>query len=94
MLHFAAFFIPFRTTQNAVFNNWFDSIMGMFSLSVGQHDLFESFEELSSPFIQMTKLLFVVYMVMVTLLLINMLIAMMGNTYTIVTTTEKEWFRQ
>ncbi|KAK7475674.1 hypothetical protein BaRGS_00033100 [Batillaria attramentaria] len=89
-----AFFIPFRKTDNSVFNNWLDSIMGMFSMSVGQHDLSESFEDLSPPFLQISKLLFVVYMVMVTLLLINMLIAMMGNTYTIVNTTENVWFRQ
>jgi hypothetical protein len=31
---------------------------------------------------------------MVTLLLVNMLIAMMGNTYQLVAETQKEWFRQ
>lgn len=31
---------------------------------------------------------------MVTLLLVNMLIAMMGNTYQLVNETQKEWFRQ
>ena len=33
-------------------------------------------------------------MVLVTLLLINMLIAMMGNTYQAVAETEGEWLRQ
>jgi hypothetical protein len=33
-------------------------------------------------------------MIMVTLLLVNMLIAMMGNTYQLVNETQKEWFRQ
>ena len=35
-----------------------------------------------------------VYMIMVTLLLVNMLIAMMGNTYQLVAETQKEYFRQ
>ena len=42
----------------------------------------------------MGKLIFILYMVLVTLLLINMLIAMMGNTYTLVNETQKEWLRQ
>ena len=33
-------------------------------------------------------------MILVTLLLVNMLIAMMGNTYQLVNETQKEWFRQ
>ena len=33
-------------------------------------------------------------MVLVTLLLVNMLIAMMGNTYQVVSETQKEWLRQ
>ena len=42
----------------------------------------------------MGKFIFILYMVLVTLLLINMLIAMMGNTYTLVAETQKEWLRQ
>lgn len=42
----------------------------------------------------MGKLIFLVYMLLVTILLINMLIAMMGNTYTLVNETQKEWLRQ
>ena len=38
--------------------------------------------------------LFFVYMVLVTLLLVNMLIAMMGNTFSTIASTEKEWQRQ
>ncbi|KAK2187647.1 hypothetical protein NP493_158g00001 [Ridgeia piscesae] len=40
------------------------------------------------------KMIFVIYMIMVALLLINMLIAMMGNTYQLVNETQKEWLRQ
>jgi cell division protein FtsX len=38
--------------------------------------------------------MFAIYMILVTLLLVNMLIAMMGNTYQLVNETQKEWFRQ
>ena len=42
----------------------------------------------------MTKGLFIIYMVMVALLLINMLIAMMANTYETVSNQKNEWMRQ
>ena len=38
--------------------------------------------------------MFVVYMILVTLLLVNMLIAMMGNTYHMVNEAQGEWLRQ
>lgn len=41
-----------------------------------------------------TQIVFVLYMILVTLLLVNMLIAMMGNTYQLVNETQKEWLRQ
>lgn len=40
------------------------------------------------------QIVFVLHMVLVTLLLVNMLIAMMGNTYTLVSQTQKEYLRQ
>ena len=40
------------------------------------------------------QITFVVYMLLVTLLLINMLIAMMTNTYTEVSGNSLEWLRQ
>ncbi|XP_076436751.1 transient receptor potential cation channel subfamily V member 5-like isoform X2 [Babylonia areolata] len=89
-----AFFIAFRGRSD-VFSSWWDSPIGLISMSVGDFDdLYALFDELSSPFMQLTKVMFVVYMIMVTLLLVNMLIAMMGNTYELVTHTQKEWFRQ
>lgn len=38
--------------------------------------------------------MFVVYMVIVAILLVNMLIAMMGNTYQKIAETRNEWQRQ
>ncbi|XP_058834961.1 transient receptor potential cation channel subfamily V member 5 [Topomyia yanbarensis] len=40
------------------------------------------------------KVLFVIYMVIVAVLLVNLLIAMMGNTYTKIAETKNEWQRQ
>jgi len=40
------------------------------------------------------QVIFVVYMILVTLLLVNMLIAMMGHTYESVNESQKEWYRQ
>nr|XP_019536378.2 transient receptor potential cation channel subfamily V member 5 [Aedes albopictus] len=40
------------------------------------------------------KVLFVIFMVIVAVLLVNLLIAMMGNTYTMIAETKNEWQRQ
>jgi hypothetical protein len=42
----------------------------------------------------MFQLLFVIYMGIVAILLVNMLIAMMGNTYQKIAETRNEWQRQ
>lgn len=45
-------------------------------------------------FILLLKIYYVIYMTIVTLLLLNLLIAMMGNTYSSVHESKKEWIRQ
>ena len=45
-------------------------------------------------FLVLLQIMFVVYMILVTLLLVNMLIAMMGNTYHMVNEAQGEWLRQ
>ncbi|GFR68752.1 transient receptor potential cation channel subfamily V member 6 [Elysia marginata] len=90
-----AIYIPFRDTDNPVFSHPLETIVGIFSMSVGDfEDLYGYFSELSSPFQGICKAIFCVYMIMVTILLVNMLIAMMGRTYEMVTNSQKEWFRQ
>ncbi|XP_052249252.1 transient receptor potential cation channel subfamily V member 6-like isoform X4 [Dreissena polymorpha] len=94
-----AFFVAFLGStcdpkiQACLFSNAFDALLGTFSMSVGD------FEEIVDIFstsrnVIVLKLMFLLYMIMVTLLLVNMLIAMMGNTYQLVAETQKEWFRQ
>lgn len=46
------------------------------------------------PLCVMFQLLFVIYMGIVAILLVNMLIAMMGNTYQKIAETRNEWQRQ
>ncbi|KAK6194673.1 hypothetical protein SNE40_000264 [Patella caerulea] len=88
-----AMFIVFRDVESSPFNSIGESIMGMFIMSLGQFgDFYDSFSE--SKHQVMGKIIFLVYMVLVTLLLVNMLIAMMGNTYQLIASTEKEWLRQ
>ena len=43
----------------------------------------------------MAKAVFIIFMIMVPILLLNMLIAMMGNTYSqVIERSEKEWIKQ
>ncbi|XP_059151469.1 transient receptor potential cation channel subfamily V member 5-like [Physella acuta] len=88
-----AMYIIFMRDNQDPFNNAIDSIMGMVVMSLGQFgDYYDLFGR--SRFTNFAKVIFVVYMILVTLLLVNMLIAMMGRTYELVTNTQKEWFRQ
>ncbi|PVD21847.1 hypothetical protein C0Q70_17649 [Pomacea canaliculata] len=88
-----AMFIMFRGEDKSSFNETAGSVLAQFSMSLGQFgDFYDDFDSAKYPV--MAKIMFVVYMIMATLLLINMLIAMMGNTYELVTNTQKEWFRQ
>ncbi|KAI9554266.1 putative transient receptor potential cation channel subfamily V member 6 [Daphnia sinensis] len=70
-----------------------DSVMMMFLMSLynfgGTYEAFARTEHET-----VAKILFVIYMAIVGILLINMLIAMMGNTYTKIAETRNEWQRQ
>ncbi|XP_022322067.1 transient receptor potential cation channel subfamily V member 5-like isoform X7 [Crassostrea virginica] len=94
-----AFFIAFVNgscdpeSNPCVFLSPIESIVGMFAMNVGEfEDIYGTFDYSEYP--TFIKIIFMIYMIMVTLLLVNMLIAMMGNTYQLVNETQKEWFRQ
>ncbi|KAK6183605.1 hypothetical protein SNE40_011051 [Patella caerulea] len=89
-----AMFLVFRRTHTEnQFRTFLEAHMGMFIMSVGKfEDIYETFKD--SKHEAMGKIVFAVYMLLVTLLLINMLIAMMANTYDEIASTKKEWFRQ
>lgn len=70
-----------------------ESIMAMFLMSLTNFgDYYGAFQRTEHEY--EAKLLFVIYMGIVAILLINMLIAMMGNTYQKIAETRNEWQRQ
>ncbi|CAK1600101.1 unnamed protein product [Parnassius mnemosyne] len=70
-----------------------ESIMAMFLMSLTSFsDYYSAFERTDHEI--EAKLLFVLYMIIVAILLVNMLIAMMGNTYQKIAETRNEWQRQ
>ena len=56
----------------------------------------QQYDELDeSPYPSMAKMVFVLFQILIPILLLNMLIAMMGNTYAIViSTADKEFLKQ
>ncbi|KAK5646070.1 hypothetical protein RI129_004534 [Pyrocoelia pectoralis] len=70
-----------------------ECVTAMFLMSLTNFgDYYAAFEKTEHEYV--AKLLFVIYMVIVAILLINMLIAMMGNTYQKIAETRNEWQRQ
>jgi len=92
-----AFFIIFRSYKKPKTPNPLgspaESVIAMFMMSLSSFDsTFDSFQYTDHE--GMAWVFFVIYMAIVTILLINMLIAMMGNTYTKIAETRNEWQRQ
>uniref|UniRef100_A0A915A466 Ion transport domain-containing protein n=1 Tax=Parascaris univalens TaxID=6257 RepID=A0A915A466_PARUN len=70
-----------------------ESFIRMFLMSLTEFTvLFDQLEECDLAVVG--KIAFIVYLLLVTILLINMLIAMMTNTYTEVSANSLEWLRQ
>ncbi|XP_078037386.1 transient receptor potential cation channel subfamily V member nanchung [Augochlora pura] len=70
-----------------------ESVMAMFLMSMTNFgDYYSAFERTEHEI--EAKFLFVLYMAIVAILLVNMLIAMMGNTYQKIAETRNEWQRQ
>ncbi|KAJ1523053.1 hypothetical protein ONE63_002181 [Megalurothrips usitatus] len=70
-----------------------ESVMAMFLMSLTNFgDYYGAFERTEHEI--EAKILFVVFMAIVAILLVNMLIAMMGNTYQKIAETRNEWQRQ
>ncbi|XP_055600931.1 transient receptor potential cation channel subfamily V member 3 [Uranotaenia lowii] len=70
-----------------------ESIVAMFLMSLANFgDYYGALENTAHE--GCAKVLFVIYMVTVAVLLVNLLIAMMGNTYTKIAETKNEWQRQ
>ncbi|KAK2708049.1 hypothetical protein QYM36_015666 [Artemia franciscana] len=91
-----AYYIVFLSFQQQDMNpmpNAAESIMAMFLMSMNDFDsIFEAFAKTDHEIVG--KCLFVIYMAIVAVLLVNLLIAMMGNTYTKISECKNEWQRQ
>ncbi|ESO10140.1 hypothetical protein HELRODRAFT_72856 [Helobdella robusta] len=87
-------FIMFRGYDNPAFSAPLESIVGMFRMSIGAFaEMYSKFE--TNHFLnEWNQVIFIVFMILVALLLINMLVAMMGHTYDCVNQSQREWMRQ
>ncbi|CAM1318145.1 Nan (predicted) [Pycnogonum litorale] len=75
------------------FRNLGESIMALFVMSLLKFDnIYSEFDNTAYPVV--CKILFFMFMSMVSVLLINMLIAMMGKTYQTIASRRNEWLRQ
>jgi transient receptor potential cation channel subfamily V protein 5 len=76
-----------------IFRTPLESMLNIFILSLGEFK--DSYNELTNAKYEIIgKILFVIFMVLVGILLLNLLIATMGNTYAEVNETKNEWLRQ
>lgn len=84
-----------KSVQENLFTRWFSAGLGLVILSLGEYEeLYEQVAHSNSPFKILGLIMFFLFMILGALLIVNMLIAMMGNTYLKVAETEKEWTRQ
>ncbi|OWF40586.1 transient receptor potential cation channel subfamily V member 6-like [Mizuhopecten yessoensis] len=93
LLFSQVFYFLFQGTEGipAADNIW-ETSMTLFQMTLGEFK-YDDFEKTKYP--ALTKTVFVFFMVLVPILLLNMLIAMMGNTYQqVVSKSAKEWRRQ
>ncbi|KAG9509282.1 Transient receptor potential cation channel subfamily V member 6, partial [Fragariocoptes setiger] len=97
VIGFAQSFYIIFTTHTNVEHNYFltftDSMVSMFLMALNEFgEIFDQFAHTDYPLL--AKALFVLYMILVSVLLINMLIAMMGKTYQDIASQTNENLRQ
>lgn len=84
-----------RAVDEHLFTRWFSAGLGLIVLSLGEfEELYDQVVNSNSPFKVLGLIMFFLFIILGALLIVNMLIAMMGNTYLKVAETEKEWTRQ
>uniref|UniRef100_A0A8D9AWS3 Transient receptor potential cation channel subfamily V member 6 n=1 Tax=Cacopsylla melanoneura TaxID=428564 RepID=A0A8D9AWS3_9HEMI len=82
----------FPGVKTSLYSSYVSTWMALFQITLGDYN----YPELSyTVYPTMSKIVFTVFMVLVPILLLNMLIAMMGNTYAhVIEQSEKEWMKQ
>ncbi|XP_074036359.1 transient receptor potential cation channel subfamily V iav [Leptinotarsa decemlineata] len=78
--------------NSTLYHSYPSTWMALFQITLGNYD----YQELgSTTYPAVAKSVFAIFMVFVPILLLNMLIAMMGNTYAhVIEQSEKEWMKQ
>ena len=105
----AFYFIMKSVDDEGLYANYHTTWVALFHMTLGEyevafplwstlclHDSLFQYEDFSkSPYQAMAKTIFVLFQILIPILLLNMLIAMMGNTYAIVIEkSEKEFLKQ
>ncbi|CAG9860364.1 unnamed protein product [Phyllotreta striolata] len=82
----------FPGVGSTLYGSYVSTWMALFQITLGNYD----YQELgSTAYPGVAKSVFAIFMVFVPILLLNMLIAMMGNTYAhVIEQSEKEWMKQ
>ncbi|XP_065200513.1 transient receptor potential cation channel subfamily V member 6 isoform X2 [Planococcus citri] len=78
--------------EDSLYSSYPSTWMALFQITLGDYN----YSELGSTvYPALSKTVFTIFMVLVPILLLNMLIAMMGNTYAhVIEQSEKEWMKQ
>ncbi|XP_015434191.1 PREDICTED: uncharacterized protein LOC107189994 [Dufourea novaeangliae] len=82
----------FPGVKSSLYNSYHSTWMALFQITLGDYN----YTDLSyTTYPNLAKTVFAIFMVLVPILLLNMLIAMMGNTYAhVIEQSEKEWVKQ
>ncbi|XP_046142105.1 uncharacterized protein LOC114873115 isoform X2 [Osmia bicornis bicornis] len=82
----------FPGVKSSLYNSYHSTWMALFQVTLGDYN----YTDLSyTTYPNLSKMVFAIFMVLVPILLLNMLIAMMGNTYAhVIEQSEKEWVKQ
>nr|QDR50962.1 Inactive transient receptor potential vanilloid [Heliconius melpomene] len=82
----------FPNVQSTLYSSYYSTWMALFQITLGDY----SYSDLGqTTYPNLAKTVFALFMVFVPILLLNMLIAMMGNTYAhVIEQSEKEWVKQ
>ncbi|XP_073979790.1 transient receptor potential cation channel subfamily V iav isoform X3 [Rhodnius prolixus] len=82
----------FPGVKNTLYSSYPSTWMALFQITLGDYN----YAELShTTYPTLSKTVFTIFMILVPILLLNMLIAMMGNTYAhVIEQSEKEWMKQ
>ena len=104
-----AFYFIMKTVETDLYGEYHTTWVALFHMTLGEYEVkfislspiklvltcFQYDEFNSSPYPAMAKLVFVLFQILIPILLLNMLIAMMGNTYAIVIEkADKEFLKE